>query len=144
MVGAVNDGGTITSDTRPTFICYAFNYKLFGTTTAIGKITQIDRPSETCVVFEKRTSVSECTQADDDYYNSVGGGANKILNSPIGRLRGDWRRLASRHRKGGFILYADGHVGQVPFRDALTPNTPGVKDWNRPGQIIWNIKLPAS
>jgi prepilin-type N-terminal cleavage/methylation domain-containing protein/prepilin-type processing-associated H-X9-DG protein len=145
MVGAVNDNnGNITSQQRDTFICYAFNYKLFGSTTAIGKITQIDRPSETCVVFEKRTSVSECTQADDDYYNSVGGGANKILNTPIGRLRGDWRRVASRHSKGAFILYADGHAGRVLFRDALTPNTLGVKDWNHPGLIIWNIKGPAS
>ena len=120
------------------------NYKLFGSTSAMGKITQIDHPSETCVVFEKRTSVSECTQADDDYYASVGGGSNKILNSPVGRMRGDWRRFASRHSKGAFVVFADGHVGHLPFRDVLTPNTPGVKDWNHPSQIIWNIKGPAS
>lgn len=141
--GTVGNGGTLLPELRKTFICYAMNYKLFGSTTANGKITQILHPSETCLVFEKRTSIAECTAADDAYYASVGGGSNKIVGSPVGRLRGDWRRFASRHVKGGYVLLADGHVDHQSFHDVLTPNTPGVKDWNRPG-LIWNIYGPAN
>ena len=144
MVGAVNNAGAISYETRSTFICYSMNYKLFGSASTLGKITQINRPSETCLVFEKRTSAAECTAADDEYYAQMGGGTNKILSAPIGRLRGDWRRFASRHDRGGFILFTDGHVARLRFRDVLTPNTPSVKDWNRPSQIIWNTKGPAS
>jgi prepilin-type processing-associated H-X9-DG protein len=110
----------------------------------MGKLSQIQHASETCVVFEKRTSIAECTAADDAYYASVGGGTNKILGSPVGRMRGDWRRFASRHSNGGFLLFADGHVDRQGFREVITPNTPGVKDWNHPSKLIWNILTPAS
>ncbi len=140
--GNVNVNGTLTLEQRKTFVCYAMNYKLFGTTTAIGKLTQLTHASETCVIFEKRTSVSEVTQANDDYYAAKGGGANKIVSAAVGRFRGDWRRFTSRHAQGGFILFADGHVGFMGLRDVLTPAVPGA-DWNKPSKLIWNIAAPA-
>jgi prepilin-type N-terminal cleavage/methylation domain-containing protein len=145
MWGNVNNAGTLVPEQRSTFVCYAWNYKLFGSTSAsaMGKITQISKSSDTCIVFEKRTNFGEATAADDAYYASMGGGANKILNTPLGRFRGDWRRFTTRHHGGGFALFADGHVGYFKLREVLTPNRPGVKDWNHPGKLIWNIKGPA-
>ena len=67
-----------------------------------------------------------------------------ILGSPVGRMRGDWRRFSSRHFKGGFNVYADGHVDHQNLHDMLTPNTPGVKDWNHHSSAIWNIYGPAN
>jgi prepilin-type N-terminal cleavage/methylation domain-containing protein len=144
MYGNVNTGGTLTPELRKTFICYAMNYKLFGATTANGKITQILHPAETIMVFEKRTSIGEATAGDDAYYAAMGGGSNKILGSPVGRMRGDWRRFSSRHYKGGFNVYADGHVDHQTLHDMLTPNTAGVKDWNHYSSAIWNIVGPAN
>jgi prepilin-type N-terminal cleavage/methylation domain-containing protein/prepilin-type processing-associated H-X9-DG protein len=143
MYGNVNNNGTLTVQQRKTFVCYAMNYKLFGSTTAIGKITQIPFASETCVIFEKRTSIAKVTAADDAYYAAMGGGTNKILGAPIGRFRGDWRRFTSRHGKGGYALFADGHVGHFTLRQVLTPAIAG-KDWNNPGNLIWNIVGPAN
>jgi prepilin-type processing-associated H-X9-DG protein/prepilin-type N-terminal cleavage/methylation domain-containing protein len=137
MYGNVNNGGVLTVEQRKTFVCYAMNYKLFGTTTAIGKITQIPQASQTCVIFEKRTAIAEATAADDAYFVSQGGAANGILGSPVGRFRGDWRRFSSRHGKGGNILFADGHVDHFGLHDVLTAAVKGT-DWNQPSKLIWS------
>jgi prepilin-type N-terminal cleavage/methylation domain-containing protein/prepilin-type processing-associated H-X9-DG protein len=147
MYGNVNTNGTLAVQQRKTFVCYAMNYKLFGETTSptstAGKITQIKAASDTCVIFEKRTSIAEVTAADDAYYASMGGGSNKILGSPIGRFRGDWRRFTSRHAKGGCILFADGHVGLFTLREVLTPSSLST-NWNKPSRLIWNSTGPAT
>jgi prepilin-type N-terminal cleavage/methylation domain-containing protein/prepilin-type processing-associated H-X9-DG protein len=147
MYGNVNTNGTLAVQQRKTFICYAMNYKLFSETTSptstAGKITQIKDASDTCIIFEKRTSIAEVSAVDDAYYASMGGGSNKILGSPIGRFRGDWRRFTSRHTKGGYILFADGHVGFSTLHDVLTPSMPGT-NWNKPSRLIWNSVGPAT
>ena len=124
MWGNNNVKGTLSPTQRQTFVCYAWNYKLFGGTAnatsstnptggwaPMGKITQIPHPSETCIIFEKRTSMAEVTQADDNYYTSFGKAANSIVGSPVGRFR---RRLAEIFQPGitggGSVLFADGHV----------------------------------
>ncbi len=66
MSGYVNNNGALAVEMRPTFVCYAMNYKLWGSTSNFtGKITRLTHASETVVVFEKRTSLSEVTAADD-------------------------------------------------------------------------------
>lgn len=127
---------------RPTFICYAMNNKLFGSGNPQGKLSNLRPSSEVVLVFEKRTNVSEATQADDDYYVSVGGKAGGILTAPLGRFKGDYKRQSTRHDKGGHILYADGHVDLRSLREAVTPQ-PGTKNWNRPGSLIWCLTGPG-
>jgi prepilin-type processing-associated H-X9-DG protein len=107
-----------------------------------GKLSQLRPSSQIVVVFEKRTSVAEVSPDDDAYYASVGGAANQILGSPVGRMRGDWRRFSTRHNHGGNILFADGHVEWFRLRDVLTPSVNGT-NWNKPGERIWNITGPA-
>lgn len=141
MYGYTNTNGSLAVEARKTFICYAMNYKLWGSTSNFtGKITQL-KP-QTVLVFEKRTSIAEVTAADDAYYADQGGGTNKILGSPVGRFRGDWRRFSSRHDKGGYIVLADGHVQHFTLREVLTATIPG-QDWNKPGELIWNATGPA-
>jgi prepilin-type N-terminal cleavage/methylation domain-containing protein/prepilin-type processing-associated H-X9-DG protein len=141
MYGRAAQGGPV--EARKTFICYAMNYKLFGSTsTYAGKLSQLRPASEVVTVFEKRTSTAEVTPADDAYYASVGGGANKLLRTPVGRMRGDWRRFSSRHTHGGHLLFADGHVDLFSLHDILTPSVPAA-NWNQPGKCVWNITGPA-
>jgi prepilin-type processing-associated H-X9-DG protein len=138
--GNTNVGGTLTPSQRQTFICYAWNFNLFGSTSgygAMGKITQIQNASDTCVIFEKRTNAGEVTAADDAYYASQGGGANKITPTQVGRFKGNWKRFSSRHNSGGNILFADGHVGAFTMHQVLTAGGSG--DWNKPASMIWNI-----
>lgn len=141
MDGYASRGGPI--EARKTFICYAMNYKLFGSTSNFtGKMSQLQPSSEVVLIFEKRTSTGEVTAADDAYYASMGGGSDKILGSPVGRMRGDWRRFSSRHDGGGYILFADGHVDLFSLHDVLTPSVVGL-NWNKPGECVWNITGPA-
>jgi prepilin-type processing-associated H-X9-DG protein len=141
MHGLSGRGGAV--EARKTFICYAMNYKLFGSTSNFtGKLSQLRPASQVVLVFEKRTSVGEATADDDAYYASMGGGSNKIVGTPVGRLRGDWRRFTSRHSQGGYILFADGHVNLFTLRDVLTPGVRG-SDWNNRQERIWNTTGPA-
>jgi prepilin-type N-terminal cleavage/methylation domain-containing protein/prepilin-type processing-associated H-X9-DG protein len=152
MHGYVNHGGALSEEARKTFICYAMNYRLFGNKKhpvpgvdpLTGKLSQLRPPAEVVLVFEKRTSAGEATQADNDYYAAMGGGSGEIVESHLGRFKGDWRRLSTRHRKGGYILFADGHVGHLTLHEVLTPAQPGVDDWNKPGIAIWNVTGPAT
>ena len=127
---------------RKTFICYAMNNKLFGSGKAQGKLSTLRPAAEVVLVFEKRTNVGEATQADEDYYVSVGGKAGGILTAPLGRFKGDYKRLTTRHDRGGHILYADGHVDLRSLREVITPRA-NTKDWNHPGSIIWCLTGPG-
>jgi prepilin-type N-terminal cleavage/methylation domain-containing protein/prepilin-type processing-associated H-X9-DG protein len=135
MFGYINNGATV--EQRNTFICYAMNFKLWGSSSnTTGKITQIHNPAQTTLVFEKRTSVSEITANDDAYYVAQGGAAGKILTAPVGRFRGDWRRFSSRHGGGGYCVFADGHVAKIPLHDVLTATKNGT-DWNHYNSFVW-------
>jgi prepilin-type N-terminal cleavage/methylation domain-containing protein/prepilin-type processing-associated H-X9-DG protein len=144
MHGYLNAGGSLTQETRKTFICYAMNNKLFGSNVPGGKMSRLRPASDVVIVFEKRTNAGEATADDDAYYASMGGGAGKVTGAFLGRFKGDWKRLSTRHNQGGFVLFADGHVRQFTLRQALTPPTVGVNDWNHPGVMIWNIAGPAT
>jgi len=144
MHGMVNQGGTLTDQPRKTFICYAMNYKLFGANAPVQKLSRLSPPSDVVLVFEKRTNAGEATAADDAYYNTMGGGSGKINGAFLGRFKGDWKRLTTRHNKGGYVIFADGHVGFFTLREALTPPVVGVNDWNKPGVAIWNVIGPAT
>jgi prepilin-type processing-associated H-X9-DG protein/prepilin-type N-terminal cleavage/methylation domain-containing protein len=150
MHGYINSAGSLADQARKTFICYAMNYHLFGNKKhpvigvdkLTGKISELRPAANVVLVFEKRTNAGESTAADDAYYVSVGGSAAQINAAHLGRFKGDWRRVSTRHNKGGYILYADGHVAQLKLRDALTPSAPA--NWNQPSQAIWNLTGPAA
>jgi len=143
MHGYINRGGSLTDEPRPTFVCYAMNNRLFGTNVFSGKMGQIRDGAGTVLVLEKRTAASEATADDDAYYVSVGGSAGSITGAFLGRFKGDWRRLSTRHNQGGYVLFADGHVALYALREALTPVKPGISDWNKPGVMVWNVLAPA-
>ncbi len=146
MHGYVNDasGGLGTDQPRQSFVCYAMNYKLFGTNVFVGKFSRLQPASAVVLVFEKRVNAGEATPADDACYTSFGASAGAITTAPLGRFKGDWKRMSSRHNAGGNLLYADGHVQPMAFREALTPPVAGVNDWNRPGSRVWNVVAAAT
>jgi prepilin-type N-terminal cleavage/methylation domain-containing protein/prepilin-type processing-associated H-X9-DG protein len=129
---------------RKTFICYCMNYRLFGTNNPQVSLPSIRSAAETVLVMEKRMRTMEATPDDDAYYQSVSGKSNALSGTNLGRFKGDWRRLSTRHGDhGSYICFADGHVALIPLREALTPRAIGANDWNKPG-LIWNVTGPAT
>jgi prepilin-type processing-associated H-X9-DG protein len=67
----------------------------------------------------------------------------------IAQPKADWTRFAARHRGGGYILFADGHVAWWSWQDVQAvniaqPNSPPVMSANQPVKgIIWNPLGPV-
>ena len=131
---------------RDTFICYAMNSKLSASSTRGLKMANLRPASEFVLMVEKRMRGGEVTAADDVYYQSQGGPANRLTSRDLNRIKADWQRFTTRHRKerGGNVLFADGHVKFVSHKDATTSG-PGVRSdtgaailtMNRPTVIRW-------
>ncbi len=132
--------GATASVARDTFICYVLNSKMTGSSTSGFGMTKLRPSSEFVLMIEKRMRGGEVTTADDAYYQSQGGPANRLTGRDLNRLKGDYQRFTTRHRKerGGNILFADGHVQFVSHRDVTTAGKigPGAT-MNRPGVLKW-------
>jgi prepilin-type processing-associated H-X9-DG protein/prepilin-type N-terminal cleavage/methylation domain-containing protein len=142
-----------TAERRPTFITYAYNSKLLDSANPLiadrARMSRIRNPSLTALVIEKRMTPGEVTTADDTYYANQGGTSNRLSSRTLGRIKGDWQRFTTRHRKGGNILFADGSVRWFPMKEVLTAGKPGAAgsgggDFNQPSKLIGNIYGPAS
>ena len=141
MMYGYNNGAV---EQRQTFICYAMNNTLFGSGKPQGKLTRLSPSSQVVLVFEKRTNIGEASQADDDYFVSVGGKAGGILSATLGRFKGNYKRMTGRHDLGGHILFADGHVDLFSLRETITPERgTSPPDWNKPESMIWNVTGPG-
>jgi prepilin-type processing-associated H-X9-DG protein/prepilin-type N-terminal cleavage/methylation domain-containing protein len=135
---------TSTRHERKQFICYVYNSKLIDIATQPRiKIAQLKPSSEVVLFMEKRMRVGEATDALNAHYAQYDprNGGNRLKTRTLNRLKGDWQRIASRHRGGANLLFADGHVGWFSAKEILTPSTttPAV-DFNRYGSVIWNPK----
>ena len=141
---------------RPSYMSYVFNSKLFGTDAAgIGhfawKLSQL-RPSSYCVLMTEK--ISNYGEYKDPIVqqkvNNWGGPNTPNINatgyrSTFGQLKANWTRFAARHRHGGFLLYADGHVEWHRWDEIQPgPNTPTTPvDDNIQGVAIWNPLGPV-
>jgi prepilin-type processing-associated H-X9-DG protein len=114
---------------RPSFMCYVYNSKLINNTKP-HKIVQCRPGAEFVLMVEKRMIPGELAVTDANY--------NRSLNY----LKADRKRFSARHRKGGYLLFADGHVAWFPNvemqigrpeTDAIGPYT----TYNQPGKVIW-------
>lgn len=111
---------------RRTFLCYVPNSKI-DTGSKPYKMAQMRPASAVVLMTEKRMSPGELPKTDENY------------DKTLARAKADWQRFAARHRKGGNLLFADGHVGW--FSNAEMAHAPGLKEsnnWNQPAKAIWN------
>ncbi|HEV7301854.1 MAG TPA: DUF1559 domain-containing protein [Tepidisphaeraceae bacterium] len=124
---------------RDTFICYVLNSKMSDGTPGL-KMARLRPASEFVLMLEKRMRGGEVNASDDAYYQSQGGDADRLTSRDLNRIKGDYQRFTTRHRKsrGGNMLFADGHVQFVSHKDATTA---GVFDetMNRPGFLRWSL-----
>jgi prepilin-type processing-associated H-X9-DG protein len=138
--------------TRDTYVSYAYNSKLLSDDLNLnpnnankGRISMLRPASLVAVFVEKRMQSGEVSAADDSYYQSQGGQAGRLTGRTLGRIKSDWQRFAARHNHGGYIAFADGHVGFMTQRDVLTSSgmVSGNPNFNQPGKIIWSIYGPV-
>jgi prepilin-type N-terminal cleavage/methylation domain-containing protein/prepilin-type processing-associated H-X9-DG protein len=111
------------------------------------RLTACKQSSITVVMIEMRSVPEEL-----DGLGTNNGRAPKYwfpyYGEQLNRHRGDWQRLAARHRNGGHVLMADGHVEWRDQAQATTPNgqsepssAKGV-DFNR-ADLVWDPLGPA-
>ncbi len=115
--------------------CYVINSKLNDTHPAT-RMSQL-RPAA-CVVL-----MVEKMMNPGDVVQPVPQG---ISVTSLGRCKTSYTRFTARHRKGGFILFADGHVEWFTQAQIATPNNPSaaITDYNHYPNIIFNPWGPAN
>jgi type II secretory pathway pseudopilin PulG len=126
-------GGT-PRQSRPTYICYVVNSQLNSDTGhETQKLAQL-RPASVVVLFcEKRMIPGEIPSTDPNYSKS------------LGQLRAEHKRFTGRHRNGGFLGFADGHVGWFANAEMNVPFTTNpVTDYNNPSQYVWDPFAPKT
>jgi len=95
----------------------------------------VPRPDATIFMLEMRANKNELPSDDPHFGNT------------LARHRSDWKRFAARHRAGGHICFADGHVAWFSNVEATTnregsrdPSSGG--DWNT-NDLVWDPFGPA-
>ena len=146
--GPANSGLPVNTVSKfKNFMCYVFNSKLFGTANngvdyQTWKISQLHPSSSVVLMTEKLMSNREYAlpaQAASTHISAAQGYTNNIA-----QLKACWSRFTTRHRGGGFLLFADGHVawyGWQSLQPTLNAVNSNQADANHPGYgVIWNPK----
>src|SRR5262245_3455943 len=139
----------------PFYQCYVFNSMIFTTgNTGVDmyawKLSQLRPTSNVVLMVEKLMNPGEYATRD---VQQAEASATIITDqnikpdgysNNIGQPKANWKRFTTRHRGGGFLLFADGHVGWFGWKQLqapLNPANPGNVDGNQPGfGVIWNPK----
>jgi prepilin-type N-terminal cleavage/methylation domain-containing protein/prepilin-type processing-associated H-X9-DG protein len=153
------DKGRLNFITYPFYMCYVMNSKLFTTVSAPGqqpvnvtrvKLAQLHPGSSVPIMVEKIMQYGEYNVPEIYRWP---GKANLQTPGPsvkglgytgnIGQTKATGTRFAARHRKGGFLLFADGHVSWFAWTQVqgIIRNNNGqgqLYDINRQDQnVIW-------
>jgi type II secretory pathway pseudopilin PulG len=136
------------------YMSYAFNSKLYTSTQTSWKMSQLLPSSTTVLVMERVMTPGEWLDpvvqawAKNPVYSGTKVAATVTAtgyNGFIAQPKACWSRFTARHNHGGFICFADGHVGWLAWTATQgTPSTATNNDWNQPSVCIWNPLLPTN
>ncbi len=149
---------------------YVFNSKILDVTANVSaqtgyvapariNITKLSPASECVIMTEKLANFGEYRDPEVQRWNTLNpsvyvsgqhpgwldaGG----FNNNVAQSKADWTRFAARHRHGGHLLFADGHVlwyawTAVQFLPSQLPWTPA-SDANQYGAIRWSAVGPVN
>jgi prepilin-type N-terminal cleavage/methylation domain-containing protein/prepilin-type processing-associated H-X9-DG protein len=119
-----------TAQERKTFLCYVMNSKLVDQLkNPTVKLSRLRPASVYVLMVEKRMRQGELSKGNKD--------AN--WTAALARIKSDRKRFAARHRNGGFLLFADGHVAFFTNAEVNTRRqTSPFADYNWPNKLMWN------
>jgi len=157
--GSDSTGAVPSSDFKFDF-SYVFNSKLTDSI-ASATLTRINmsylRPaSEVVTMVEKINYPGEYENAGVQTWAGANPSAPvskditpKGYTNDIGQAKACWDRFAARHRGGGHLLFADGHVSwyqwqSAQFPEAQLPYKAKTSDANQPGTMIWGVLGPVN
>ncbi len=128
----------------PVCMSYVPNSKILSGTNPRPRLNQLSPSSNVAVFVEKRMAPQEI-QPGDPYFTTFVGNppystTTGIDSKALGQLSTDWTRFTSRHRNGGYVCFADGHVGWYSLDQVNYPNNiqNGIDDYNDQANVIWN------
>ncbi len=120
------------------------------------KMTTLGYAAETVVMVEKVANsgeykdpvVQRWSAANPSVYGSTGKINANGLTTNVAQSKADWTRFAARHRSGGMLMFADGHVSwfswpQVQYPPNQLPLNPS-SDANHYGSIRWSAIGPVN
>ena len=159
LLDGIDSSGVLPGTTFKWGLSYVFNSKFTDTIGVTGpagfKMTKL-HPSSLCVTMvEKLATSGEYRDPAVQRYNAAnpavyGAKLNaQGLNTKTGQPKANWTRFTTRHRGGGHLLFADGHVGWYGWTDAQIqpsqlPYNPATSDANQPNRMIWSIAGPIN
>jgi prepilin-type N-terminal cleavage/methylation domain-containing protein/prepilin-type processing-associated H-X9-DG protein len=80
------------------------------------------RPASSCIVMlEKLESPSEYNGSPSGQQYGAAGMSNGQYTGNCGQLKANWKRFTTKHRQGGYLLFADGHVAWYSWLDVNHP-----------------------
>jgi prepilin-type processing-associated H-X9-DG protein len=158
---------------------FVFNSKLissivanpvFATTTYNGepdgyavKMSMLQPSANVIIMVEKLNNPGEYKIPDvQNYFKQYPGAYTSSSTGPeisangftsnIAQSKADWRRFTTRHRKGGDLLFADGHVAWYSWLDAqIQPSqmvggqyAANTSNANQPSKLIWSVAGPVN
>jgi prepilin-type processing-associated H-X9-DG protein/prepilin-type N-terminal cleavage/methylation domain-containing protein len=160
-----NQTGMFTSHNFKFNMSYVFNSALttlYATDMGAAlKMSSIRPSSEVVVMLEKLANYGEYKDPQVQAWNNAngaaiaaatGGGSTNIdangYSNNLAQSKANWKRFAARHRGGGMILFADGHVKWFAWPDVQMHLTPGGAngggaDANQAGKIRWSALGPV-
>jgi len=110
------------------------------------------RPSSACVTMvEKMSNFGEYSVPQVQAWNAANPAVynGKIttagLNNNIGQPKSNWKRFTTRHRQGGHLLFADGHVAWFAWTETQLqpglglPYNAATSNANQPNKMIWSV-----
>ena len=132
MIGVEQQSGVSFSKLpMPNFICYGMNSKLNATAGHTSqKISQLSPASAVVIFAEKRIHPGEVNPKSPNYAT--------LYQKDLVQLKIEHKRFASRHRDGGFLSFADGHVAFWSLDEVNTLQNNNPIDYNLPGRVVWN------
>jgi prepilin-type N-terminal cleavage/methylation domain-containing protein/prepilin-type processing-associated H-X9-DG protein len=163
----IDSTGTITNLTGlataaqfPFDCTYVWNSKL---TDMIGqantpttlKMSSLRPGSEVILFTEKMGNPGEYKDPSVQEYNASypivydGKITSQGYNNKLGQSKADWTRFTTRHRSGGYLLFADGHVNWFKWTDVQVqpsqmPYNANLSNANRAGTLRWSCLGPVN
>ena len=159
MLNGTDSTGILTGSLFKFACSYVYNSKFtdkIGVTGPAGlKLTSL-RPASLCVVMvEKLSNSGEYQDASVQRFNTAYPTvyAAKLnaqgLNTKTGQPKANWTRFTTRHRSGGHLLFADGHVSWFAWKETQIqpdqmPYNAASSDANQYSKMIWSIAGPIN